>query len=525
HLKSKSPTPFSPLSISKPLTPSVQIIMSDLEDWENLKALFARASEAYESDNTTEALPLLRAVIRECHRFMREHPDPSLVYAYHYSHSDSRETREEEDPMVPLPGAVLSGSEDRSLRGWTPEGSTTASLYSGSHSHSHPPTAFHAIFGTALFYMGTLIAQDPKWALPDEPNTGVTYWLAALDVFETGESLPAVVGGRRDKEEDWRMAVVWGRTLVALAEERLRRDEGVSGSENGKRASQSPPPPSTRGEEGRGGVYSPFAITEPRWPPTSPFHAIASSRPPVTRRMSLMNATAHDVMVLAMDQFSRGIFRMPHPSYHCEHGVDIPGSGSSLWGGLPLPSPPSSSPTTANTFTSTTHSFQDSPTHTFSRPKELYTIATSLLSVAEHLSSPHSREYWATQADSIFCQMKMEADVSEWRGIVNMGRGRCWLVVGEARAEGMEVMLEKGEVEVLGSEEAEVAREGLAMAVTFFERAKGSATANPDFDEEDLSPLLAEALLTLANLTVDENTREELYARAQAEGGDCVQLE
>ena len=36
---------------------------------------------------------------------------------------------------------------------------------------------------------------------------------------------------------------------------------------------------------------------------------------------------------------------------------------------------------------------------------------------------------------------------------------------------------------------------------------------------------LAEALLTLANLTVDENTREELYARAEAEGGDSIQLD
>jgi hypothetical protein len=33
---------------------------------------------------------------------------------------------------------------------------------------------------------------------------------------------------------------------------------------------------------------------------------------------------------------------------------------------------------------------------------------------------------------------------------------------------------------------------------------------------------LAEALITLANLTADEDTREALYARAQAEGGDAV---
>jgi hypothetical protein len=81
-------------------------------------------------------------------------------------------------------------------------------------------------------------------------------------------------------------------------------------------------------------------------------------------------------------------------------------------------------------------------------------------------------------------------------------------------------------------------------AVTFFERAKGSAAPGPSLDREDLSPVvsdrsqlkvrsadslsdkqLAEALLTLANLTSDENKREELYARAQTEGGDVLHLE
>jgi hypothetical protein len=36
---------------------------------------------------------------------------------------------------------------------------------------------------------------------------------------------------------------------------------------------------------------------------------------------------------------------------------------------------------------------------------------------------------------------------------------------------------------------------------------------------------LAEALITLANLTADEDTREALYARAQIEGGDAVARE
>ncbi|KAF9014666.1 hypothetical protein BDZ89DRAFT_1142113 [Hymenopellis radicata] len=39
----------------------------------------------------------------------------------------------------------------------------------------------------------------------------IPYWLGALDVFETGENLPR-------HWEDWCMAIVWGRTLVALGD-------------------------------------------------------------------------------------------------------------------------------------------------------------------------------------------------------------------------------------------------------------------------------------------------------------------
>jgi len=115
--------------------------------------------------------------------------------------------------------------------------------------------------------------------------------------------------------------------------------------------------------------------------------------------------------------------------------------------------------------------------------------------------------------------MKMEADMGEWRVSVNGARGRSWLVIGEAKAEEIEDALEREEDGALGMPEAEDAREALSTSISFFERAKGSATSK-DVDTDDLSPLLAEALLTLANLTADENKREELYARAQAESGD-----
>ena len=63
------------------------------------------------------------------------------------------------------------------------------------------------------------------------------------------------------------------------------------------------------------------------------------------------------------------------------------------------------------------------------------------------------------------------------------------------------------------------------MAISFFERAKGTTAASLGaLEGEDVGPLLAEALIVLANLTADENKREELYARAQTEGGPDLDL-
>lgn len=175
-----------------------------------------------------------------------------------------------------------------------------------------------------------------------------------------------------------------------------------------------------------------FSADEPNWPLDSPFSAIAARRPPVTRRMSLSTASAHDLMVLAMDQFSRGIFHMPH------HKHSTTGSNSS------------------------TPSLMES----FSRPKELFTVASEVLGVAERLECTSEREYWASWADSVFNQMKMEADMDSWRGPITRARGRCWLIVGSARAEELEGALERGEMDVLLSQQAQEAREGLEMGIS-----------------------------------------------------------
>jgi hypothetical protein len=356
-------------------------------------------------------------------------------------------------------------------------------------------TAFHTILGTAIFFFGNIIAQNPELALAGEPDNGVPYWLAVMDVFETGENLPSRTSGLacRDTPEDWRMAIVWGRALVCIADEAVTRAvKARQQAESGlgiEEASSSE-------------LLSPtayFSADEPKWPPESPFSAIVSRRPPATRRMSLTTATPNDLMMLAMDQFSRGIFHMPHPRRVQTH--HSPGAMAS-------PAP-----------------VQES----FSRAKELFTIASEVLLLAEKLDIPSERQHWASWADSVFSQMKMEADMDAWRGPITRSRGRCWLIVGAARAEELEAALEHGEMDILRSEEAEDAREGLSTAISFFERAKSSATATALSDpaeSHELQSLLAEALLNLANLTEDEGRREELYARAQLEsGGDLDLLE
>ncbi|KAI0676180.1 hypothetical protein C8Q78DRAFT_963187 [Trametes maxima] len=506
-----SPAPTHSI-LSSPRAKGKQLRSADFEDWENLKELFARAAERYDADDIPEALPLLRAVVRECHRFLLDHPDPSVVYADPPAHRSSRSP----DAITP--------TEERLTRDWgmdtDPDPSPSSSPNHRRRSPTELPTAFHAIFGITLFLIGNLVAHDPAVVLPGEPDAPSTYWLAALDVFETGENLPSRTGGAAfDMAEDWRMAIVWGRTLVSLADEKV--------SYNMKRAKAQA---AAAGQPPGDYCYLPsgssFSIAEPQWPPSSPFHAIAQFRPPVTRRMSLYSASAHDIMVLAMDQFSRGIFHMPHPQYAASHNpsfIHTPGAGgapahtSGYFSAAAAPPPHYISPS------------PDGPVSpTFSRPKELFTIASEVLGVAERLPSAAQRHYWASWADSVFNQMKNEADMDAWRRPILCARGRCWLVRGSAPVEDMEPALEAGDADVLHSAEAEDAREGLAMAISFFERAKaqradGDAGAEAG-GADDVSPLLAEALLVLANLTADENKREELYTRAQTEAGEDLPL-
>ncbi|EEB98907.1 hypothetical protein MPER_01502, partial [Moniliophthora perniciosa FA553] len=70
--------------------------------------------------------------------------------------------------------------------------------------------------------------------------------------------------------------------------------------------------------------------------------------------------------------------------------------------------------------------------------------------------------------------------------------------------------------EALGSEEAEDARDALSEAIGYFE--SHLSLRDDDEEAEEVRQLLAEALLTLANLTADETKREAMYGRVEGLG-------
>lgn len=504
--------------------------------------------------------------------------------------------------------------------------------------------------------------------MPGEPPSPVPYWLAALDVFEIGENLPIRTSGKgcQSAPEDWRMAIMWGRTLVSIVNEMLRRRHAEPGAPSGpSTAATTPntPPVYTIADYGFPGVVQsmmpidPTALNartstqegldaarlmgdRPKWPPNSPFGLIGARRPPVTTPLSLATDNPHDLLVFAQDQFSRGILHMPHPLHLQRNriaGAKLESGGNRFNLGLPASftsTPPfrphmlstlSSSSSGSSSASSSTavpegsfctssdsgyhltpgtpptaaetseEKSERSPLHppeTFSRVKELFTIASEVLNVAEKLEAASEREHWASYADTVFSQMKMElADLTSWNLQISSGRGRCQLVLGTSRLEELEERIEAEDPTVWDCEAAIDARDALMRAVEFLETARdalleeqkeaeaGKVTPTQgggivviddstgqqveldtnaeegDVDAEgmrmsivdveadavevselekekereediaELSKLLGEALLDLANLTRDKEEQDRLYARAVKVGGDAIVLD
>lgn len=99
------------------------------------------------------------------------------------------------------------------------------------------------------------------------------------------------------------------------------------------------------------------------------------------------------------------------------------------------------------------------------RPRVLYAIASDVMSVAERLPDPAAREDWANWSDVVFRQMEMESDIRSWVYATAVGRGRCWLIIGAARAEALEVSMDSIGEAALQSVGAAEAREALHKGV------------------------------------------------------------
>lgn len=530
-----------------------------LEDWQDLKELFSKAVELYESQDPAETIPFLRGVIHECHRFMKAYQDPSSLFSAapqpQKSSSYTTTTEERVIPEWPPNGTALNFKKDQ-----TSPVMKTIIEPEKKCKCKDLPTAFHTIFGTTLFLFGNLIAQDDSLALQGEPGTPTPYWLAAIDLFYMGENLPIRTSGRGcpSAPQDWRMAVVWGRTLVNLADEILTRTQ--------RPVTPVPTPmlhaPTFDPRYAFSSMFSPptNSADDPKWPADSPFSLIAARRPPSSFRINMNTFTPHELLYLAQDQFSRGIFHMPHqksPRMQSKNG--------------------SFSESPASTDPSKTALSLSLAGNSFSRARELYTIGSEVLLLAEKLDTPSERSHWAKWADGIFNQMRMENSTEDtWKVPLTIARGRSNLVAGSAIAEEMDNELERGDMQVLGTTDAEDARDALHKAITFLEKARElispdtvdvlipgpndvanlpktvDAPAESDADEDiqavilddptgivmsaedvndetpeqaELRTLLAEALLTLANLTADEVEREALYARAHNEGKGSFELE
>jgi hypothetical protein len=225
----------------------VERAAADVEDWDDLKELFNDVIEKYEGahifsldfsmffsslislssgscrrhsnassagDELTEAVELLRGVIHECNRLLRLHPDPSVIFM---PSSPPRAS--------PGLGRMSPGSSVR--RDWgndigSPGHTDVGRIY------VDRPTAFHYMYGTALFLLGKIISAEPSLAKDGEPAGSPAFYLAALDVFEMGENLPKRWDEHGSSREDWRMAIVWGRCLVCLADEKISRMENTT---------------------------------------------------------------------------------------------------------------------------------------------------------------------------------------------------------------------------------------------------------------------------------------------------------
>ena len=205
---------------------------------------------------------------------------------------------------------------------------------------------------------------------------------------------------------------------------------------------------------------------DPVWPRDSAFASVSHRRPPVTRRISLPSSTPHEILLQATDQFSRGMLHMPNARRPGNRGGS--GSGSGSYFHHPRHHPAEDLEEIDAPPTLPGLGALDTRDAASIRPRVLYTIASEVMSVAEHMPEPADREHWANWADTVFRQMEMESDVRSWVYAIAVGRGQCWLIIGAARVEALEVSMESMGEAALQSDGAAEATEALHKGEQIF---------------------------------------------------------
>lgn len=511
-----------------------------LEDWKDLRDLAIEAKNTYDGHDLSAAIHILRAVIHECHRCLKFHPDPSVVFAAPL-HKKKVEPRPPPAPPLPIhewfndpQDSASRRHPGRPIKLLPPPASQLA------ETEECPcvdlPTAFHTVLGTTLFTFGCIIDSDPSLALEGEPKMATPYWLAAIDVFESGESLPIRTSGRVPKTmpEDWRMSASWGRTLIKLAAELLKRRK-----ENPALREPPPVPDYRNFKVPPPSLPTPFrtyTADEPNWPRGSIFATISFLRPPFTRRLSLDTLSPDEIMNFAEDHLCRAIFHMPRPRNVIPARYPYHPSAP-----MQVPPPPSPSFPPALEF----EVDRNGP----DRPQEIYIMASEMLLVAENSETSSGRFRWARWAEGVIGRVTIEPNMKPYK-FLDL-RARCNLTMGKAKLE--ELMTDWDYPKVLHTDDAEDGREYFKNAATFFEQvmtlieddventsdaekhgmdsdddngegANGKASG-PVYDESNLhriKRLRSEALIELGSLTADITAREELYAEAKRVRGKIV---
>ncbi len=265
--------------------------------------------------------------------------------------------------------------------------------------------------------------------------------------------------GEAEKDnEDWRLPVGWGRTLVCLADEKasmglrerersaaLTKSEGSSNAIHGEDVPAFAVPTSfffssfsseyhARGREPSPTSTSPSSSPEPVTvtTPNGSTKNMVASQTPSSRKAQLLRDSAHHLLVLAVDQFTRGMLYMPRRTKNelstreaatrtgneedssrrpDDPNVDTPFNLKTA-SDESATSPASTSEPTHPQITSQSSSLSspvgsDSPPPSlsallsFSRTRTLVSIADAVLDVAAKLSVPDDRAYWGRWVDGI----------------------------------------------------------------------------------------------------------------------------